>query len=182
MNMSPCSARHDTLDGCISNCVFRSEKRKRTNLMPTVNPRFSRLIFSANQAHIFFREFRLIVLGTLIMSTFLNHICHIVRQCSKKQVIWSDASPVIASMQNAHPRPRFAKMDNPRSFVWPHLPLLRNGKFNMSIPSARQTSKPQPATFRLLNMRPERLIDSHWFSTTFCHVLNINHRSYGLCL
>jgi len=84
-------------------------------------------------------------------SALFNHIGHVVRIISKKQMIWIYAGRSVAFMQNVEIVFYFTKMKFPRCSVRPRSFFALKEKVSISL-SAVFCPGPKPTRFSLINM------------------------------
>ncbi len=84
-------------------------------------------------------------------SLFLGCIAHIIPLISDKQVIWIDAWPHVAFMQDAKPLGNWTTMDNPRKPMGKENSLIGSRRAHVSVSLAMDAVLPYPASIAINN-------------------------------
>lgn len=90
----------------------------------------------------------------LFISVLVVHVARIVQICSKKKVIWSDTSRIVAPMQDVHSMRYFSEMDFPGCSVCSDVLALRQSNSSVSF---GYISYPYPAVIRLQHLIPKSI-------------------------
>ncbi len=115
---------------------------------------------SANHQNVSRRQLRLWVCNAARRTAFIHHVLSILAGRSKKEMVWSHAQRIVASMAHLNGRVRNGAM---RQLVSNARGMLRlSVKPELAISIARDAAAPEPAVIALTHTSPETLrrIDS----------------------
>lgn len=100
--------------------------------------------------------------GTFRMSTFLHHVRVVIRLCSEKQMVWSNAWWVVATMQNVQSIWYGPVMQLPRDTVCHQRFTVHSAFCDFSVAHLLFTpGSPYPATTRFIDSCPKALSEWH---------------------
>lgn len=95
-------------------------------------------------------------------SVLFQHVVNVLSLGSKPQMVWPDAKPAIAPMQDAHSLGNAAEMHHPRHPVRSNWTAFKDVELSVSI-VLKHGPRPQPAPVRFWALNyslPKRLADS----------------------
>ena len=87
-----------------------------------------------------------------------NHITGIVRVCSKKEMIWINTGPIVATVKHAKSIRNNASVDNPRYDMSADGAILSFPPRHSSISCLKRTSCPQPAIICFIYTIPKSFL------------------------
>jgi len=140
-----------------------------------------RLRFSTNRAHVIVGKFVLrIRLAWLpawyAVSTLVHHVSHVVSVAAEKQVLWSNARPIVAAMKHVQAVRYVAVMDHPTCAVRVKQLTKSTVCPDLAVSCRREASSPDPALSGRIDFCPKALDQC---ASLTGHVLSLLHRLRG---
>lgn len=174
MNMLPCSAPDDPLNGREPDAVLFRKTSHRASL------RFSGSesgdVLGTNRSNLILGKSGAVMPNALDLSAFIYLVLNIVRVRSKEKMVRPNTGGIVAPVKYPHPRRYFSKVDGPRRPVCSDYATRRYGKFKLPVSLSVEARGPQPALSGFAGVTPENIF--HAFR--FAHELIVLQPRYAI--